>query len=194
MHFTESSLATSFYRSRWAVNFDLSEQGNMWFSTVKYTDYGGKMMTTLHFVWELDEEFEGIRDFKLLATSWLRKGNCLDGEVYLVLCKRMQEGTSCNWYQWITLSPSGREGHGMSIRIFHQKCWICVLAYCNAHLITSSNWSHFYHELHHKKFETIMTRFRHRYRTRIDQNQQDEDHIIFTKAIPNWNLKLCAET
>lgn len=74
MHFTESSLATSFYRSRWAVNFDLSEQGNMWFSTVKYTDYGGKMMTTLHFVWELDEEFEGIRDYQTLGNKLIEEG------------------------------------------------------------------------------------------------------------------------
>ena len=47
------------------------------------------------------------------------------------------------------------------------------------------------HGLHHKKFKT---RFRNRCRTRLDQYGKDGNHIIFTRATPNWNLKLCAET
>ena len=62
---------------------DLNEQGKMQFCPAKYTANGGEMLTTLHMLWEVDEEFEGeyMRDYQTLhnelteegRTAWLDK-------------------------------------------------------------------------------------------------------------------------
>ena len=59
---------------------DLSKQGKMQFSPAKYTANGGEMLTTLHILWEWDEEFEGeyMRDYEAFhneegRTAWLDK-------------------------------------------------------------------------------------------------------------------------
>lgn len=157
----------------------------MWFSTVKYTDYGGKMMTTLHFVWELDEEFEGIRDYQTLGNKLIEEGEL---PRWRSIPCTLQEDARRYELQLIPVN--------YIISLWKRGPWdeythlpSKVLDLCFSILQCPPDniiqLISLQHELHHKKFETIMTRFRHRYRTRIDQNQQDEDHIIFTKAIPN---------
>ena len=54
------------------------------------------MLTTLYFVWELDEEFEGIRDYQTLGNKLTEEGELPRWRsTPCTLHKRMQEGMSC---------------------------------------------------------------------------------------------------
>ena len=67
---------------------DLSEQGKMQFSPAKYTANRSEMLTTLHLLWELDEEFEGeyIRDYQTLHNELTKEGRTAWLDKYTTLC------------------------------------------------------------------------------------------------------------